>query len=41
MSSLMEDDYAPATRRPWLATFGPLLLIAALALLVWWLRHGE
>lgn len=41
MSSIMEDDYAPATRYPWLSILMPLVLVALVALGVWWWRSGD
>lgn len=41
MSSIMEDDYAPPTRHPWISILMPLVLVALVALGIWWWRNGD
>ena len=41
MTSIMEDDYAPPTHHPWLSILSPFALVALIALVVWWRRHGS
>ncbi|MGH9175977.1 MAG: hypothetical protein ACRD1H_16545 [Vicinamibacterales bacterium] len=41
MTSIMEDDYAPATHNPWLSILSPFVVIALIVLIVWWRRQGD
>ena len=41
MASIMEDDYAPPTRRPWIAILIPFVVMALVALGIWWWRSGD
>ncbi len=41
MASIMEDDYAPATRYPWISALSPLVIVALIALVVWRRRSSN
>lgn len=41
MPSIMEDDYAPATRYPWISILAPFAIVALIVLAVWWRRSGD